>query len=101
MALGQATDLLHGASLAADQRITAGDMGDLPRPWSCARATLAITKAPTATARFVRFMAGFPSGGDAVASPQLILRLEDGDAFPCRATSPLFREDTTSVLSCR
>src|SRR5438128_12381507 len=30
MALGQATDLLHGASLVADQRITAGDMGDIP-----------------------------------------------------------------------
>jgi L-lactate dehydrogenase len=30
MALGQATDLLHGASLAADQRITAGDMSDVP-----------------------------------------------------------------------
>jgi L-lactate dehydrogenase len=30
MALGQATDLLHGASLAADQRITAGDMSDIP-----------------------------------------------------------------------
>jgi L-lactate dehydrogenase len=29
MALGQATDLLHGASLAADQRITAGDMDDV------------------------------------------------------------------------
>ena len=29
-ALGQATDLLHGASLAADQRITAGDMSDIP-----------------------------------------------------------------------
>jgi L-lactate dehydrogenase len=29
MALGQATDLLHGASLAADQRISAGDMGDV------------------------------------------------------------------------
>src|SRR5215470_701398 len=28
-ALGQVTDLLHGASLAADQRITAGDMGDV------------------------------------------------------------------------
>src|SRR6266567_7274045 len=28
-ALGQATDLLHGASLAADQRISAGDMGDV------------------------------------------------------------------------
>jgi L-lactate dehydrogenase len=28
-ALGQATDLLHGASLAADQRITAGDMGEI------------------------------------------------------------------------
>ena len=30
MALGQATDLLHGASLVADQRITAGDMSDVP-----------------------------------------------------------------------
>src|SRR5438552_13564085 len=30
MALGQATDLLHGASLVADQRITAGDMSDIP-----------------------------------------------------------------------
>src|SRR5438445_2013025 len=29
-ALGQATDLLHGASLVADQRITAGDMSDIP-----------------------------------------------------------------------
>jgi L-lactate dehydrogenase len=29
MAQGQATDLLHGASLAADQRITAGDMSDV------------------------------------------------------------------------
>jgi L-lactate dehydrogenase len=29
MALGQATDLLHGASLAADQRISAGDMSDV------------------------------------------------------------------------
>jgi L-lactate dehydrogenase len=29
LALGQATDLLHGASLAADQRITAGDMADV------------------------------------------------------------------------
>jgi L-lactate dehydrogenase len=29
MALGQATDLLHGASLTADQRITAGDMDDV------------------------------------------------------------------------
>ncbi len=29
MALGQATDLLHGASLVADQRIHAGDMSDL------------------------------------------------------------------------
>jgi L-lactate dehydrogenase len=29
MALGQATDLLHGASLAADQRITAGSMDDV------------------------------------------------------------------------
>jgi L-lactate dehydrogenase len=29
LALGQATDLLHGASLAADQRISAGDMGDV------------------------------------------------------------------------
>jgi L-lactate dehydrogenase len=29
MALGQATDLLHGASLAADQRITAGSMEDV------------------------------------------------------------------------
>jgi L-lactate dehydrogenase len=28
MAQGQATDLLHGASLVADQRITAGDMSD-------------------------------------------------------------------------
>src|SRR5262249_5815952 len=28
-ALGQATDLLHGASLAADQRISAGEMGDV------------------------------------------------------------------------
>src|SRR2546423_13819803 len=30
MALGQATDLLHGASLVADQRISAGDMDDIP-----------------------------------------------------------------------
>src|SRR5262245_25440370 len=29
MALGQATDLLHGASLVADQRVTAGDMSDV------------------------------------------------------------------------
>src|SRR5437764_14603352 len=29
MAEGQATDLLHGASLVADQRIRAGDMGDV------------------------------------------------------------------------
>jgi L-lactate dehydrogenase len=29
MALGQATDLLHGASLAADQRISAGSMEDV------------------------------------------------------------------------
>src|SRR5947199_3289968 len=29
MALGQATDLLHGASLVADQRISAGDMSDI------------------------------------------------------------------------
>ncbi len=29
MALGQATDLLHGSSLIADQRITAGDMADV------------------------------------------------------------------------
>jgi L-lactate dehydrogenase len=29
MALGQATDLLHGASLTADQRITAGEMSDV------------------------------------------------------------------------
>src|SRR3954447_11869546 len=29
MALGQATDLLHGASLTADQRISAGDMGEV------------------------------------------------------------------------
>jgi L-lactate dehydrogenase len=29
MALGQATDLLHGASLVADQRISAGDMSDV------------------------------------------------------------------------
>jgi L-lactate dehydrogenase len=29
MALGQATDLLHGASLVADQRIHAGDYGDI------------------------------------------------------------------------
>lgn len=29
MARGQATDLLHGASLAADQRISAGDMSDV------------------------------------------------------------------------
>ena len=30
MAKGQATDLLHGASLVADQRVTAGDMSDIP-----------------------------------------------------------------------
>src|SRR6267142_6718501 len=30
MALGQAADLLHGASLVADQRISAGDMSDIP-----------------------------------------------------------------------
>jgi L-lactate dehydrogenase len=30
LAQGQATDLLHGASLVADQRITAGDMSDIP-----------------------------------------------------------------------
>jgi L-lactate dehydrogenase len=30
VALGQATDLLHGASLVADQRISAGDMSDVP-----------------------------------------------------------------------
>jgi L-lactate dehydrogenase len=30
MAQGQALDLLHGASLTADQRITAGDMSDIP-----------------------------------------------------------------------
>jgi L-lactate dehydrogenase len=30
MAQGQATDLLHGASLVADQRISAGDMSDIP-----------------------------------------------------------------------
>src|SRR5438034_7793103 len=29
MALGQATDLLHGACLVADQRIHAGDMADV------------------------------------------------------------------------
>ena len=29
LALGQATDLLHGASLAADQRISAGDMSEV------------------------------------------------------------------------
>jgi L-lactate dehydrogenase len=29
LALGQATDLLHGASLVADQRISAGDMDDV------------------------------------------------------------------------
>src|SRR5229473_1897008 len=29
MALGQATDLLHGASLVADQRITAGDFDEV------------------------------------------------------------------------
>jgi L-lactate dehydrogenase len=29
VALGQATDLLHGASLVADQRISAGDMGEV------------------------------------------------------------------------
>jgi L-lactate dehydrogenase len=32
LAKGVATDLLHGASLAADQRIAAGDMSDIP--WS-------------------------------------------------------------------
>src|SRR5207244_9170415 len=30
MALGQATALLHGASLTADQRISAGDLSDIP-----------------------------------------------------------------------
>jgi L-lactate dehydrogenase len=30
MAQGVATDLLHGASLVADQRIAAGDMSDIP-----------------------------------------------------------------------
>src|SRR6202023_3423516 len=30
MAQGQATDLLHGAALSADQRISAGDMSDIP-----------------------------------------------------------------------
>src|SRR6516165_11395903 len=30
LALGQATDLLHGAALVADQRISAGDMSDIP-----------------------------------------------------------------------
>ena len=30
MAQGQALDLLHGAALAADQRISAGDMSDIP-----------------------------------------------------------------------
>src|SRR5262249_25876320 len=30
MAQGQALDLLHGASLVADQRISAGDYGDIP-----------------------------------------------------------------------
>src|SRR5215472_11046781 len=30
MAQGQALDLLHGAALAADQRISAGDMDDIP-----------------------------------------------------------------------
>lgn len=30
MAAGQALDLLHGSSLVADQRITAGDMSDIP-----------------------------------------------------------------------
>src|ERR1700675_3561216 len=30
MAQGQAADLLHGASLVADQRISAGDMSDIP-----------------------------------------------------------------------
>src|SRR5437016_10856277 len=30
MAQGQALDLLNGASLAADQRISAGDMSDIP-----------------------------------------------------------------------
>jgi L-lactate dehydrogenase len=30
VAIGQATDLLQGASLVADQRITAGDMSDIP-----------------------------------------------------------------------
>src|SRR6516162_5301456 len=30
LAKGVATDLLHGASLAADQRISAGDMSDIP-----------------------------------------------------------------------
>src|SRR5437588_2330819 len=29
LALGQATDLLHGASLVADQRVTAGDVGEV------------------------------------------------------------------------
>src|SRR5215472_12620758 len=29
LALGQATDLLHGASLAADQRITAGNVSEV------------------------------------------------------------------------
>src|SRR5712692_4096788 len=29
LALGQATDLLHGASLTADQRISAGDMDEV------------------------------------------------------------------------
>jgi L-lactate dehydrogenase len=29
LALGQATDLLHGASLVADQRISAGDMSEV------------------------------------------------------------------------
>src|SRR5438034_8653327 len=29
LALGHATDLLHGASLAADQRISAGDMSEV------------------------------------------------------------------------
>src|SRR5437870_7195821 len=30
LALGQATDLLHGASLVADQRISAGDFDEVP-----------------------------------------------------------------------
>src|SRR5262249_59862976 len=62
----------------------------VPCPWSCARATLAIPKAPTASARRVRVIAGLHLRASRVAVHlRSIVRPKEAGAFPAEQPDAL------------